>query len=61
MAKLKMKQIVVAPWTGANGTQSYSTLALGEDGSVYRYDVACHGWIRYKMDPAECGLDGHKR
>lgn len=58
---LKMKQILVAQWEGANGQLSYSTLALGEDGAVYRYDVACKGWIRYIMKPAKCGINGHTR
>lgn len=58
--KLKMKQIFIAPWEGDGGL-TYSTLALGEDGAVYRYDLACHGWIQYEMKPANCGLKGHKR
>lgn len=58
--KLKMKQILIAPWEGDKGL-TYSTLALGEDGAVYRYDVGCNGWIRYKMEPAECGIEGHRR
>lgn len=55
----KMKQIVVAPWMGAKG-MTYSLVALGEDGAVYRYDAACNGWIRYQMAAAECGIEGHK-
>ena len=57
---IKMKQVVIAQWEG-NGGMTYSTLALGEDGFVYRYDPKCVGWIRYSMAPASCGLDGHKR
>lgn len=57
---IRMKQIVIAPWDGNTGL-TYSTLALGEDGYVYRYDVGCNGWIRYSMKEAECGLEGHRR
>jgi hypothetical protein len=60
MTKLKMKQLVIAPWQGRTGL-TYSTLALGVDGFVYRYDPGCGGWIQYSMKPAECGLIGHRR
>lgn len=62
MAKqLRMKQIVIAPWQGSDGGMTYSTLGLGEDGKVYRYDAACEGWIQYHMKDAECGIHGHRR
>ena len=57
---IKMSQIAIAPWEGTNGL-TYSTLALGKDGVVYRYDAACEGWVAYHMEPAKCGLHGHKR
>lgn len=57
---LKMTQVIVAPWKGDKGL-TYSTLALGEDGAVYRYDPGCNGWIRYSMVVADCGIEGHRR
>lgn len=46
------KQVVIAQWEGA--TLSYSTLALGEDGRVYRYDVGCQGWLPLPNTLVEC-------
>jgi hypothetical protein len=57
---LKMQSVHIAQWDGKDG-RTYSTLGLGVDGYVYRYDVGCNGWIRYSMLPATCGISGHKR
>ncbi len=55
---LKIKQLIIAPFS-INKNQSYSTLGLEEDGSVWRFDVACGGWIPYNMSVADCKQ--HKR
>ena len=57
--KIKMIQIIVAPWTGNTGLLSYSTLGLDNKGQIWRYDAACSGWIAWNMEPATCA--GHKR
>lgn len=54
--KLKFKQLVIAQWEGETG-MTYSTLALGEDGYVYRYDPKCQGWIQWSMVEATCRED----
>lgn len=56
---LRFKQIEVAPWDDDDGRRHYSTLALGQDGRVYRYDAQCNGWIAWSDRLATCG--GHKR
>lgn len=58
---VKIKQLAIAQWEGDNGL-SYSTLGLGEDGTVYRFDPACQGWIAMPMTLAPCkvGKD-HRR
>lgn len=63
MSKLRMKQIQIAQWTGDNGKLSYSTMALGEDGFVYRYDPKCNGWLKMKMQLTKnCEIgNGHSR
>ena len=54
--QVRMKQIVVAPFTTERGS-SYSTLGLGTDGKVYRYDPKCEGWIAWPMKLAGCRND----
>lgn len=56
---LRFTQIVVANWHDENKRMHYSTLALGIDGRVYRYDAQCNGWIVWSDRLATCG--GHKR
>ena len=58
MKQLKFKQIISAEWEGNYG-QTYSIIALSEDGRVYRYDAKCEGWIPWSMDEATC-KDDHK-
>lgn len=53
---LKMKQIAIGHFATEKGS-SYSTLALGEDGAVYRYDPQCEGWIKWPMKKADCRMD----
>ena len=53
---IRFKQLVIAPWEGENG-MTYSTLALGEDGKVYRYDPQCEGWIPWPDKIANCRMD----
>lgn len=50
--ELRMKQIVVAQFSTTTG-MSYSTLALSEDGILYRYDPKCQGWLRFPMGPTD--------
>jgi hypothetical protein len=56
--KLKVKQLVIAPFQVVGGPLSYSTLALGEDGCVYRFDPKCKGWLPWPMEIAGC-IDEH--
>jgi len=56
--KLKAKQIVVAPFQVVGGPRTYSVLALGSDGGVYRYDPKCKGWLPWPMEIATC-IDDH--
>lgn len=56
--KLKAQQVIVAPFQVKDGTLTYSVLALGEDGGVYRYDPKCKGWLPWSMDIATC-IDEH--
>lgn len=57
---LKMKQLIIAPFSIAKTkVVTYSTLGLEEDGSVWRFDPACQGWIPYNMTVADC--KAHKR
>ena len=58
MGDLKVKQIVVAPFQVLGGPLSYSVLALGTDGKVYRYDPKCRGWLPWSMTIAAC-IDEH--
>jgi len=59
-SKLRFRQIVSAAWRGADtGRLSYSILGLELDGSVWRYDVKCQGWIPYSMVVAPC--EQHRR
>jgi hypothetical protein len=51
--EIRMQQIVIAPFEGTLGA-SYSTLGLGTDGIVYRYDPKCEGWIPWSMKIAGC-------
>ena len=48
-----IKQLVVAPFDTGKGL-TYSTLALSEDGKVYRYDTGCQGWYPWSMKIATC-------
>ena len=52
-------QIEVAPFSTERGKQSYSVLALGKDGNVYRYDPKCEGWIKWPNKIAGC-RDEHR-
>ncbi len=52
-AEIRLAQIVVAPFTTDTGS-SYSTIGLGVDGCVYRYDPKCEGWIPWSMSVATC-------
>jgi len=54
---VKMVQIVAASWEGSTGL-TYSTLALGVDGVVYRFDTGCQGWYPMSMKVVTCK---HKR
>jgi hypothetical protein len=58
MSKLKVAQLVIAQWK-AEGVDhlNYSTLAVGRDGNVYRYDSKCEGWIPWPMDIVDCRTD----
>lgn len=57
---LRFAQITVANWHDDDGRLHYSTLALGIDGRVYRYDAACNGWVAWSDRLATC--EGrHKR
>lgn len=56
--EVRAKQLVIAPF-GTDGNRTYSTLILGEDGCVYRYDPGCEGWIRWSMTIAGCRTE-HK-
>lgn len=56
--EVRAKQLVIAPWEGDKGI-TYSTLILGEDGIVYRYDPGCEGWVPWSMKVAGC-RDEHK-
>lgn len=56
--KLVAKQIHVAPFQATGGPLSYSVLALGEDGIVYRYDPQCQSWLAWSMEVVGC-RDGH--
>jgi hypothetical protein len=53
---IRLQQLVIAPWDGDKG-RTYSTLGLGEDGVVYRYDPHCEAWIAWPMTVASCRLD----
>jgi hypothetical protein len=57
-AEVRLKQLVIAPFTTQMGS-SYSTLGLGEDGIVYRFDPQCDGWIEWSMKKAGCRMQ-HK-
>lgn len=56
--EIQMVQIIIAPFTTESGS-SYSTIGLGKDGAVYRYDPQCEGWIRWSMKAVDCRLN-HK-
>lgn len=53
--EVRLTQIVIAPFTTASGS-SYSTLGLGTDGIVYRFDPECDGWIAWSMKKAGCRM-----
>lgn len=59
MSELKAAQIIVAPFQKVGGPLSYSIIALGVDGRVYRYDPKCEGWLPWSMKVATC-IDDHK-
>jgi hypothetical protein len=54
MKPLKLKQLVIAPFSAPGFPLSYSTLGLGIDGVVYRYDPKCEGWIPWNMQVVGC-------
>jgi hypothetical protein len=56
--EVRLTQLVIAPFE-IGGNQTYSTLGLGTDGVVYRYDPKCDGWIPWSMKVAGCRMD-HK-
>ena len=58
---LVVRQLVIANWSTDDNPETlhYSTLAVGDDGVVYRYDPKCSGWIPWPMDIATCRED-HK-
>ena len=58
-ATVKAVQLVIAPFSNPNGSSSYSTFILGDDGVVYRYDPHCEGWIPWPMTVADCRME-HK-
>lgn len=60
---LKMRQIVAAPFMGTRGGMTYSLLGLGRDGTVYRYDNTCDGWLPYSMEQSGCAknVKEHRR
>jgi hypothetical protein len=60
MEQLRMKQIAIAQFKTPKGVETYSTLALGEDGVVYRYDPGCCGWIAMEMAACPPGKE-HRR
>lgn len=53
MRELKVKSLHIAQWDSPKG-RTYSTLAVGTDGKVYRYDPKCEGWIAWSMKIAGC-------
>lgn len=56
---VKFVQIVIGQWTGGRsdsyGTPltNFSTLALGDDGKVYRYMTGLEGWVLYNHELVE--------
>ena len=40
----KIVQIISCPWDADNGKRTYSIVALGEDGRVYRYAAGQASW-----------------
>ena len=56
--EVRLTQLVIAPFATETGS-SYSTLGLGADGVVYRYDPKCEGGIPWSMTIAGC-RDDHK-
>jgi len=48
--KLRLRQLMIAPWQGQDGRMTYSLVALGIDGAAYRFEVASGGWVPYSMD-----------
>jgi hypothetical protein len=57
--ELRMQQVLALPWDGNTG-RTYSVLGLAKDGTVYRYDLSCGGWIPWSMKVARCAKE-HKR
>lgn len=52
-ATLRMQQIISCQWTSYNRSgepnPSFSIVALGLDGNVYRYNAASQSWLPYRM------------
>lgn len=40
---VKFTTLIVGQWAGKDGL-NYTTLALGDDGKVYKYSVSLDGW-----------------
>ncbi len=57
--KIRMTQILAAPWDGHAG-RTYSLIGLSDKDVVYRYDNACNGWVPYNMDRSDCARDIHE-
>lgn len=62
--KLRFKQLVAGQFQAPRPdlgqlALNYSMIGLAEDGTVWRYDVGCFGWIPYNMEVADC--DQHRR
>lgn len=55
MAKheIVIKQICTGQWGGEWGGSDYTTIALSEDGKVYKYDVGKNIWVPYVMFATE--------
>ena len=42
--EIKFVQVVIAQWDGKDGKNTFSTLALGDNGRIYRHDKGAGGW-----------------
>lgn len=46
--EVKFIQIATGSWEGERG-KNYSTIALGDDGVVYKYSVAQAKWVPFRQ------------